>query len=90
MSLSITGNLLNDRHVAFRLRKFTKNIHDYAWRREDFSVIQWPQSRKIVAHYSKKGIPGMAYFFIPSSFISTPIPGFSERVIKLLFTHSPS
>lgn len=27
MSLSIISNLLNDHHVEFRLRKFTKDIH---------------------------------------------------------------
>jgi hypothetical protein len=29
--------------------------------------------------YAKNGIPGKAYFFIPSSLISTPIPAFQTR-----------
>src|SRR6476646_5445114 len=59
---------------------FCKNL------RRDFIIFLFINDQV----YSKKGIPGIAYFFIPSSFISTPMPGFSDSVIKLSFTHSPS
>jgi len=38
--------------------------------------------------YTKKGTPLVAYFFIASSLISTPIPGWLDTVTKLSFTQS--
>ena len=40
--------------------------------------------------HTKNGTPGVAYFFIPSSFISTPIPGLSNSLMKLFSTIGPS
>jgi hypothetical protein len=36
-------------------------------------------ARQRRAGYSKNGTPGWAYLRIPSSLISTPMPGFSDR-----------
>lgn len=57
------------------------------WR---FNALRFIESSFYNSGYSKNGIPGMAYFFMASILMSTPIPGFSERGIKLFFTHSPS
>ena len=40
--------------------------------------------------YLKKGTPFTAYFFIPSSLISTPMPGFSDNGIIPFSVIGPS
>ena len=40
--------------------------------------------------YLKKGTPFTAYFFNPSSLISTPMPGFSDNGIKPFSVIGPS
>ena len=40
-------------------------------------------------HYAKNGTFGVAYFFIASILRSTPIPGFSDTLMKLSFTQFP-
>ena len=40
--------------------------------------------------YLKKGTPFTAYFLIPSSLISTPMPGFSDNGIKPFSVIGPS
>ena len=53
--------------------------------RRTFPIFESPS-----ACYSKKGTPGAAYLRMPSSLISTPIPGFSESGMNPSTTIGPS
>ena len=45
---------------------------------------------RAVTPYAKNGTPGTAYLRIPSSLISTPMPGFSDTRMNPFSTHGPS
>ena len=55
------------------------------------AIVSEPEYKFIfLKSYLKKGTPFTAYFFIPSSLISTPMPGFSDNGIKPFSVIGPS
>src|SRR4029078_1550865 len=56
----------------------------------DITREPWPTFPQTEMSYSKNGTPRTAYLRMPSSLMSTPIPGLLDTVMKPLSTHGPS